>query len=142
MKKNSAKNGKTKESLPKVRFNHELKAVEVMDEDHHFLLSALPSMHGTYGAAKWMERESDGWLLPSEEIMGIIHEHLKDINETLLSNDYPTIETDGEWWIDECHIAKSLIDVSWAKYCRLRHCYTYQAKIEDLYQFRLIKIVE
>ena len=131
--------GNERQELPVISFNQECKAIEIVADDGHFLLSPLPSMKGTFGTAKWMAERSEGWKLPSEDEIEIINDYLSEINEVLLVNNYPTINEKEKWWIDECHITTSLIDISWAKYCPLSWHHIAKNKIDDTCEFRLIK---
>ena len=126
-------------SKPIVSFNEEHKAIEICSDGCHFLLSPLPSMKGTFGTAQWAVEQSQGWKLPSEHEISVLNDYLEEINATLLAHDYPPIDDDDRWWIDQYHLAESLIDVSWAMTCPLRWHHTAKRKIDETCEFRLIK---
>ena len=128
-----------KTQLPVVSFNEEHKAIEICGDNCHFLLSPLPSMKGTFGTAQWAVKRAPGWKLPSEHEISVLNDYLEEINTTLLANDYPPIDDKDRWWIDQYHIADSLIDVSWAMMCPLGWRHVAKRKIDEACEFRLIK---
>lgn len=125
--------------IPLISFSQEEQAIEIWIGRCHFLLSPMPSMKGTFGTAQWAVERNHEWKLPSEEEVALINDNMDEINELLLSNNYPPIGSDERWWIDEYHIADSLIDVSWAMTCPLGWRHTSKRKIDEACEFRLVK---
>lgn len=127
------------DSLPVIAFNREEQAVVIWNGHSHFLLSPMPSMKGSFGTAQWAVERNQGWKLPSEEEVTLINDYLDEINELLLANNYPPIDDEERWWIDEYHIAESLIDTSWARCFPLGWRHTSKRKIDEACEFRLVK---
>lgn len=135
-------NKKARLLLPVVSFNPEHEAIEIVTKQCHFLLSPLPSMKGSFGAAKWMTEKKQGWVLPSASEMEVINDNLSEINDLLLANDYPQIREEEEWWIDESYITTSLLEMSWAKSFPLNWKHVSKCRIDSSHEFRLVKRLE
>ena len=129
----------TEEPNVVISFNQEHKAIEISSDECHFLLSPMPTMVGSFGTALWVVEHNPGWKLPTADEFSIVSEYLEEINKELLSNNYPQIDVSQKWWIDEYHIAESLIDASWAIYGRLLYDISNRQRIDEPSGFRIIK---
>ena len=127
------------ESHAVVSFNQEFQAVEISNDEYHFLLSPMPTMTGSLTTALWMVERNPEWRLPSAGETSLIAKHLEKINQVLFSNNYPQIDDEERWWIDQYHLAESLVDVSWGAYRSLSGNYSYRRHIDESSEFRIIK---
>lgn len=122
-----------------VSFNHEHQAVEIFNDECHFLLSPMPTMSGLLRTSLWMVERNPQWKLPSEEEMSMISKYLPEINQVLFSNNYPQINDEERWWIDQYHLSESLVDVSWGTYQSISGNYTYRRNVDEACEFRLVR---